>query len=191
MSLNHNCVLTSTCSVWTAGSITLTPWSGVVPLGIFVLFLVNLWMAFQVGAARKKFGVSYPHLYAVAGQERAKSDEASKLEPAAAQSSSAVLSAEEAFQFNCVQRGHQNSIENYPLVLASAIIAWGFPIPAGFALISWALGRIPYMIGYQVAPEKRTNALSILLTYPALLTLLGLDLATAIFLFQGTKPYSY
>lgn len=190
MSLNYNCVLTSTCSVWTALSVTVTPWSGLVPLGVFILFLVNLWMAFQVGAARKKYGVKYPTLYAVAGQERAASDEATKLESAAAQPS-AVLSAEDAIKFNSVQRGHQNSIENYPLVLASAIIAWGFPIPAGFALISWSLGRIPYMLGYQVAPEKRTNALSILLTYPALFTLLGLDLATAIFLFQGTKAYSY
>jgi hypothetical protein len=153
-------------------------------------------MSFQVGAARRAHGIPYPTLYAVPQTLRDYTP-APAAAPAAAtpaadkEARNPLITPEEAYAFNSVQRGHQNSLENMPLVSALAIVSWGFPIVSGFALISWALGRIFYMNGYKAGPEKRNNVFTILLTYPALLTLWGTTLATAIFFFNGTKPYKY
>jgi glutathione S-transferase len=193
MAINNLCVVKGTCDVWTNLSPSLSKWSGLLPLAFFILWGVNMWMAFQVGAARKKYGISYPTLYAVPNTLRAYGPKSTPVD--ATKTSEVVLgeliTSEEAFAYNCVQRGHQNSVENYPIILALSLAAWGFPIPTGFAVLSWTFGRIFYASGYAVAPEKRNNLIAALLTYPALLTLVGLNLATAIFLFQGTLPYAY
>ena len=194
MAINNLCVITGTCDVWTNLQPSLSKWSGLLPLSFFILWCVNMWLAFKVGAARKKYGIQYPTLYAVPNTIRVYGPKV-PVTVDATKSESAVLGElitnEEAFAYNCVQRGHQNSVENYPIILALSLAAWGFPIPAGFAVLSWTVGRIFYATGYAVTPEKRNNLIAALLTYPALLTLVGLNLATAIFLFQGTLPYSY
>lgn len=145
--------------------------------------------------ARQKYGIDYPTLYAVAGTVRnygppkpttTKKDGATPA-PALAE----VISNEEAFAFNSVQRGHQNSVENYPVIIALALGAWGFPIASGFAMLSWALGRTQYFTGYSQEPGKRNNLLAALLTYPALFALAGLNLASAILFFRGTIAYTY
>ena len=162
------------------------------PLALFVLFFVNLYMGISVGAARKKFGIAYPSLYAVPGTPRAYAPAAeAKAADATSQPLSELCTPEDAYKFNCVQRGHQNSVENYPIIVSLAIISWGFPIPAGFALLSWALGRIFYFGGYSSGVESRNQLPAALLTYPALFTLWGLALATAVHLFRGTAPYAY
>jgi glutathione S-transferase len=149
-------------------------------------------MAFGVGAARRKYGIPYPTLMAVPGTPREYGPPKElKSTDAAAAPLSENITKEEAFAYNSVQRGHQNSIENYPIILALALVSWGFPIPSGFALLSWALGRIFYFNGYSSSPEKRNSLIAALLTYPALLCLWGLSLATAIHLFRGTLPYNY
>ncbi|XP_065635651.1 uncharacterized protein LOC112015493 [Quercus suber] len=53
--------------------------------------LSNLWMAAQVGKARKRFKVPYPTLYALESENK------------------------DAKLFNCVQRGHQHSLEMMPM----------------------------------------------------------------------------
>jgi glutathione S-transferase len=161
------------------------------PLAFFVLFLVNGWMMFQVGAARKKYGIPYPTLYAVPGTPRDYAPPKEGVTTAAApltEGKEPLITAEEAYKFNCVQRGHQNSLENIPIIGLLTLVSWGFPIPAGFALLSWSLGRVFYMRGYMVRAEQRTNLLGALLTYPALLTLWGLSMATAIQLFRQQPP---
>lgn len=94
----------------------------------------------------------YPTLYAVPGTPRAYGPAAENKPLTGAASASEPLSencsAEDAYAYNSVQRGHQNSVENYPIIIGLALIGWGFPIPAGFALLSWALGRIFYFNGY-------------------------------------------
>ena len=94
----------------------------------------------------------YPTLYAVPGTPRAYGPAAENKPLTGAASASEPLSencsAEDAYAYNSVQRGHQNSVENYPIIIGLALIGWGFPIPAGFALLSWALGRIFYFTGY-------------------------------------------
>ncbi len=60
--------------------------------------LQNGWMSVKVGQARKKYGVKYPAMYA---------DKASN---------------KDADAFNCVQRGHQNTLENFPALLALLLV---------------------------------------------------------------------
>jgi hypothetical protein len=72
----------------------------------------NGWMSFQVGAARKKYNVRYPTMYA---------DKASN---------------KDADAFNCVQRGHQNTLENFPGFLALLlVIGLRVSTPARLALV--------------------------------------------------------
>lgn len=105
-------------------------------------------------------------------------------------SKSELISDEDAFAFNCVQRGHQNALENAWMVAVLSLTSWSFPIPSGFSLILWSLGRVVYLSGYSVSPSKRISPLGIFLTYPPLFCLWGLSLATAVHLFRGTAPYS-
>lgn len=76
-----------------------------------------------------------------------------------------------------------------PIIGLLTLVASGFPIPASIALILWSLGRVAYFVGYSSSVAARANILAILLQYPALLALIGLNIATAVFLFQGTAPY--
>ena len=152
-------------------------------------------MAFGVGAARRRYGIKYPTLYAVPGTPRAYGPAAETKPLTGAASASEPLSEncspEDAYAYNSVQRGHQNSIENYPIIIGLTLVSWGFPIPAGFALLSWSLGRIFYFSGYSKSVEARNQLPAALLTYPALLTLWGLALTTAVHLFMKTAPYNY
>ncbi|POM57323.1 Uroporphyrinogen decarboxylase, partial [Phytophthora palmivora] len=86
----------------------------------------------MVGQARKLYGVDYPQMYAEKSDKNAKA-------------------------FNCVQRGHQNIMENIPIFLAllftSAIYRPQIAVIAGFVRI---LGFILYMRGYSSGdPKKR------------------------------------
>ena len=101
------CILTNSCHVWTAFQPLLTPWSGLLPLAMFVLFMVNIFMAFSVGAARRRYGITYPSLYAVPNTLRSYGGDETK--PVSSSSSlSELCSPEDAAAFNRVQRGHQN-----------------------------------------------------------------------------------
>jgi glutathione S-transferase len=56
---------------------------------------------------------------------------------------------EEAVGFNCVQRGHQNSLELAPQAFVLQILmGLKFPITASILGVAWALGRILYFTGY-------------------------------------------
>jgi glutathione S-transferase len=59
-------------------------------------------MGFAVGKARKTYGVKYPDLYATKDNCP---DEASRK------------------KFNCIQRGHQNSLEVQPIFLSLLTLA--------------------------------------------------------------------
>lgn len=64
---------------------------------VFYCFL-NLWMGAQVGMARKRYNVPYPTLYAIESENK------------------------DAKRFNCVQRGHQNSLEMMPMYFILMIL---------------------------------------------------------------------
>ena len=86
--------------------------------------LVLYWMSFQVAFARKKFNVLYPKMYAEGDSE-------------------------DAVAFNCVQRGHQNSLELAPQAfVCQLLMGLKFPITAAILGVAWAIGRILYFKGY-------------------------------------------
>ena len=91
----------------------------VVLTGVGSIFMV-MWKAGMVGSARKKYKVEYPTMY-------------SDTEPV----------------FNCVQRSHQNTLENYPaflFLLTTAGLA--HPRLATAAGWVWIAGRVAYGLGY-------------------------------------------
>ena len=93
-------------------------------LQVSVTCIVLYWMSFQVAFARKKFNVQYPRLYAEGDSEDAQ-------------------------RFNCVQRGHQNSLELAPQAfVCQLLMGLKFPIAAAVLGVAWAIGRIIYFKGY-------------------------------------------
>ncbi|KAM6550621.1 hypothetical protein CsatB_000429 [Cannabis sativa] len=86
---------------------------GYVPIVLVSYCFLNFWMGFQVGKARKKYKVPYPTLYASESNNK------------------------EANLFNCVQRGHQNSLELMPVYFMLMILG-GIKHPC----ISSALGSL-------------------------------------------------
>nr|VDC87588.1 unnamed protein product [Brassica rapa] len=104
---------------------------------VFYCFL-NLWMGAQVGMARKRFAlylynVPYPTLYAIESENK------------------------DAKLFNCVQRGHQNSLEMMPMYFVLMILG-GMKHPcicAGLGLL-YNITRFFYFKGYSTGdPMKR------------------------------------
>ncbi|KAH8835837.1 hypothetical protein DL96DRAFT_1575767 [Flagelloscypha sp. PMI_526] len=86
---------------------------------------------------RKKAGVSYPQLYA--------NKEEQENNPAA-------------FKFNCAQRIHQNTLENFPaIIVLSCVVGTTFPLAAAILGFVWNVGRVGYTYGYMKAPEKRNR----------------------------------
>jgi glutathione S-transferase len=73
--------------------VTLQPAHGFLPLVVIGAGIVGTWAGFNVGAARKKYSVPYPQMYAEKKDKNAN-------------------------EFNCVQRAHQNVLENLPLFYA-------------------------------------------------------------------------
>jgi len=91
-----------------------------------------------------------------------------------------------AYVFNCVQRAHQNTLENLPILLSTTLItSIKYPIFAASALGLWSLARVGYTLGYATGnPKKRTNILSVL-HYPIVLSLLGSSTFAVVQLIQA------
>jgi glutathione S-transferase len=110
-------------------------------------FLQHIYMASGVMKARKAFNIPYPTLYAESSDKNAK-------------------------EFNCVQRAHQNSLENlisfYPMLILAGV---RFPVTATVAGLLYNFGRVLYFNGYCTGdPKKRMNGWP---QYFASFTLLG------------------
>ncbi|XP_071735360.1 uncharacterized protein [Rutidosis leptorrhynchoides] len=115
-----------------AGIIELLPKEyGYIILTIVAYCFVDIYMQIQVGRARKKYKVFYPTMYATEADSK------------------------DFKIFNCVQRGHQNSVERMPIFF-TLIVLGGFKHP----LISSALGlvytvsRYFYFTGYSSGDPK-------------------------------------
>ncbi|GLT28744.1 hypothetical protein SLA2020_036520 [Shorea laevis] len=106
---------------------------GYVVLVLVLYCFLNFWMAAQVGKARKKYKVSYPTLYASESENK------------------------DAKLFNCVQRGHQNSLEMMPMFFILMILG-GMRHPsvcAGLGLL-YIVARYFYFTGYATGdPQNR------------------------------------
>lgn len=128
----------------------------------FVLFtvvlgtiLINVWMSLKVGQARRKYNVKYPLAYAPSDHPSAN-------------------------QFNCIQRAHQNTIENWPTFLALLLTSGlAFPRLAALFGLTWVVARFLYFVGYSTGDPNKRYANGAMLHALAILALLGLEVATA------------
>lgn len=83
----------------------------------------------QVMKARKKYNVQYPRLYSEDNQD-----------------------------FNCVQRAHQNTLENIPLFMVFLLLA-GLYLPrlsAAFG-VTYLVSRVVYAYGYYTGDPSKRN----------------------------------
>lgn len=107
-------------------------------LGVAVAAVVahHGYMATGVMKARKKFGVKYPNLYA--NKDNCASEDFIQ-------------------RFNCVQRAHQNCLENLPTFYTLLTLAGlKYPITAAAAGAVHLAGKIAYFEGYSSGnPEAR------------------------------------
>ncbi|XP_068121524.1 glutathione S-transferase 3, mitochondrial-like isoform X2 [Hyperolius riggenbachi] len=99
-----------------------------VVLTLIYSFVMNMYLAINVGKARKKYGLKYPAMY---------SDKENV--------------------FNCIQRAHQNTLELYPAWLIFQLIAGlAFPLSSSVLGAIWVTSRFSYAHGYYTGdPEKR------------------------------------
>mmetsp|Transcript_3461 Transcript_3461/g.12481 ORF Transcript_3461/g.12481 Transcript_3461/m.12481 type:complete len:145 (+) Transcript_3461:134-568(+) len=114
-------------------SIEVAPEYGYVVLAVVAHEFVLMFGAGLVMSARDKYGVKYPNLYA----SKAETKEAEK--------------------FNCVQRGHQNTLENVPMFLAFALLGGlQHPLACAVGAMLYNFGKALYMYGYSLGdPNKR------------------------------------
>ncbi|XP_047322631.1 microsomal glutathione S-transferase 3-like [Impatiens glandulifera] len=106
---------------------------GYVVLSIVFYIFLNFWMAGQVGKARKKYKVFYPTLYATESENK------------------------DAKLFNCVQRGHQNSLEMMPTFFILTVLGGiKHPLIASSLGLIYTFFRYFYFTGYATGdPQKR------------------------------------
>jgi len=91
---------------------------------------VNMWLARNVGAARKKYNIPYPIMYSPENNT-----------------------------FNCIQRAHQQTLELHPTFLTLLLIG-GLQHPklAIGAGIFYLIGRVVFAKGYYSGePKNRSN----------------------------------
>lgn len=98
-------------------------------VAVFSIFML-MWKAMKVGGARKEFKVGYPTMYHKTNDH-----------------------------FNCYQRAHQNTLENYPQFLILLLLGGLYnPIVSAAGGVIWCVGRIVYALGYYSGdPKKRIN----------------------------------
>ncbi|GMJ07813.1 hypothetical protein like AT1G65820 [Hibiscus trionum] len=109
---------------------------GYVVITVVLYCFLNMWMAYQVGQARKKYKVFYPTLYALESDNK------------------------DAKLFNCVQRGHQNSLEMMPMFFVLLILGgMGHPCVSAALGLVYIISRYFYFTGYSTGEPK--NRLSL------------------------------
>lgn len=168
------------------------PASGAMLLVFVFAFIFQISMGVAVGSARRRFHIPYPTMYAVPSTPRyysatMKSANIKKGVSEVAHPIEPLITAEEAYGFNTVQRGHMNVVENMPFIMALLVGAWPFPlIAAGLGVLQIA-GRMLYFIGYSRSVESRQWGA--ILIYPSLLALIGLNISAVVFAANSTAPY--
>ncbi|KAK7107080.1 glutathione S-transferase 3, mitochondrial-like [Littorina saxatilis] len=113
------------------GSISLSiqgDYGYVIFVAVSTWVLLN-WLAMQVMKARKKYEVPYPTLYSPTSHD-----------------------------FNCVQRAHQNTIENMPMFLVFLLLA-GLYLPrlSAFFGVVYLSSRVVYAFGYYTGDPSKRN----------------------------------
>lgn len=103
---------------------------GYVILVIFYAVVNNIYLAIQVGKARKKYDVKYPAMYS-----------------------------DKEHIFNCYQRAHQNTLEGVGFFLVALLITgMAYPKYAAICGAIHVTSRFSYAWGYYTGdPKKRLN----------------------------------
>lgn len=116
---------------------------GYVIIVLVIYCFLNSWMGFQVGKARKKYKVYYPTMYAVESENK------------------------DAKLFNCVQRGHQNSLEMMPVFFTLMILGGiRHPLISAFMGVLFTVSRYFYFKGYSTGdPNNRLKIGSVLISF--------------------------
>ena len=144
-------------------------WYFLIPLTILLFNIANMVFGGLVVQARNKYGIPYPTMYAVPGRTRYY-DESMRPTDGSDKKFDERITDEEAFRFNSIQRGHQNTVENAPFFLALLVAAAGtYPMIAGISGLLYIIGRGLYMYGYSIDPKLRYYGAFFI--YPPLLTL--------------------
>ncbi|KAF8273984.1 hypothetical protein EI94DRAFT_1714448 [Lactarius quietus] len=121
-------------------AINLPAGSSWVLASIFSIIPVLILQSAAVSKARKRAGIRYPQLYAEKADQEARKD---------------------AMIFNCVQRAHQNTLENVPVIVLSTLIsAIHHPIYAAIGCGIWTFSRILYTLGYSTGVPNTLSLLS-------------------------------
>ncbi|KAK9050347.1 hypothetical protein SSX86_030682 [Deinandra increscens subsp. villosa] len=95
----------------------------ILTLAAYIFF--NVYMQIQVGRARKKYNVLYPTLYATEADTK------------------------DYKLFNCIQRGHQNSLENMPIFFLLMVVGGlKHPIICSGLGLGYVVTRFFYFTGY-------------------------------------------
>ncbi|WOG84417.1 hypothetical protein DCAR_0103600 [Daucus carota subsp. sativus] len=124
---------------------------GYVVLILALAGILNFWMSSQVSKARKKYNVQYPTMYALESENK------------------------DAKFFNCIQRGHQNSLEYLPMFFIFMTVGGiKHPIIAAVLGCVYVVARFFYFKGYSTGEPKNR------LTFGAynFMALIGLILCT-------------
>ncbi|XP_057807306.1 uncharacterized protein LOC131021990 [Salvia miltiorrhiza] len=108
---------------------------GYVVLVVVAYCFLNIWMSVQVGNARNKYKVFYPTMYASESENK------------------------DAKLFNCVQRGHQNSLELMPMMLVLLVLGGiRHPLIAASLGAAYTLTRYFYFKAYSTGHPKNRLA---------------------------------
>eukprot|EP01060_Flectonema_neradi_P031345 TRINITY_DN4735_c0_g1_i1.p1 TRINITY_DN4735_c0_g1~~TRINITY_DN4735_c0_g1_i1.p1 ORF type:complete len:198 (+),score=48.08 TRINITY_DN4735_c0_g1_i1:57-596(+) len=120
-----------------------------------VFLLLSLGM--KVGAARTKYGVKLPKMYAEGTDENAT-------------------------KFNCIQRGHQQALETYPQFLMMSVIGGLFsPVVVTFCGVIYNISRRVWAEGYATGnPDSRYSSFVAVGIWYSLLAVMGASVATAV-----------
>ncbi|KAK1439278.1 hypothetical protein QVD17_05094 [Tagetes erecta] len=105
---------------------------GYILLTIVAYCFLNAYMQIQVGKARKKYNVSFPILYATEADSK------------------------DFKIYNCVQRGHQNSLELLPMFFILLVLGGlKHPITCSLLGVGYIVCRYFYFTGYASGDPKR------------------------------------
>ena len=123
----------------------------VISAGLGATFMV-MWKGIRVGMARKKYGVEYPDMYS-----------------------------KDSRIFNCIQRAHQNTLENLPQFFFLLTMGGvSHPILAGAAGWMWVVGGIFNYINSDPDNSSWVFKVSLPFRWLGMLTLFGCSCHTAV-----------
>ncbi|CAH1437060.1 unnamed protein product [Lactuca virosa] len=116
-----------------AGNVEVLPKEyGYIVFTIIAYGFVNLYMQIQVGKARKKYKVWFPTLYATEADTK------------------------DYKIFNCIQRGHQNSLESVPIFFVFMVLGGiQHPLICSALGLVYSVSRFFYFTGYSSGNPKR------------------------------------